>query len=257
MLIKEPAQHLIQGGPAMTVIEMMTGKTLYPDFTQPRDIHDKLQYLARSVGLGQEYDALRKTPQKPGTWMTLAGVQTFPKGEGAWDDTRAAVHDFLRSKGKADAGLSGSEKSAALYNVKLAMRYHDLQMTQYWLVKYKEAGGTRDGLATSLKALDPLHGLNDAQREEFISTLTAEQRERAWDAYRYYGAVMAPNVDLETLSGTPYVRRIGRAQAKIEHAIDRQAATNAALKAGEAEQRVQQRQEKATVRGELTGAGLR
>lgn len=197
-MAKSPLNKLIGGlGPVLkTPAEIIWGKTIYPDAFKPRSIRDRWEYLANSLGLANEYKALAGKP-----------VQTYGTGnraEGYWrswgesliykaDPLQSSYYDildekyrFMRKKGKDNNASYYSPKSNALYNFKLSIRYKDKEAARKYLTEYAQLGGTSKGLEQSLKAMNPLNGLNKEEQVEFVKSLNSEDRAKLIRAIRYY-----------------------------------------------------------------------
>ena len=69
------------------------------------------------------------------------------------------------------------------------MRYKDKVAIRRYLREYRELDGTAKGLQTSLKAMNPLYGLSDKEKEKFLKWLNADDRKYLKKANSYYHAL--------------------------------------------------------------------
>ena len=71
-----------------------------------------------------------------------------------------------------------------------AIKYKDKEAALKYLDKYFESGGTAKGLEQSIRMMDPMYGFNGketkAKGNEFISTLTPEEKDKLETAISYY-----------------------------------------------------------------------
>ena len=63
-LAASPINHIISGINHIikTSFELAAGKSLYPDFTHPRNLNDRVQYIAQSFGLDWQYKGITGLP---------------------------------------------------------------------------------------------------------------------------------------------------------------------------------------------------
>src|SRR5690606_22559682 len=107
--------------------------------------------------------------------------------ETAYSEIISKKYDWLtKKKGMAGADARPSAKSNALYYFKKAIRYGDKEAADRYLMQYFEYGGTVDGLRQSLRTLDPLYGMSDAEKAAFISQLTERERYMLQKAQEFY-----------------------------------------------------------------------
>jgi hypothetical protein len=174
-----------------TTGELLTGKKLYPDIWNQGTINDKWQYAAQTFGLQKEYDVLAGKPHRPYAESLLEAVvyKSDPQ-EAAYWDIIDAKYDYLEKIGEGQSGsFARSKRSMALYYYKMALRYGDEKAQEKYLAKYKELGGTESGMNRSLASMDPLYGLSDKERADFLATLTESERETLKTAQQYYKTI--------------------------------------------------------------------
>ena len=196
IFFKAPVNTLFQAlGPQYkTPAELIMGRKTYPDIWEPGIVRDNWQYIAQSVGLGDLYNYVKKFPRRPDAAQRMLTLVSDP-GEASYYEALDAKRDYLKSIGKySNFSSSGNEKSKALYNVKLAARYGDRDAFERFLYEYAKFGGTKDGLEDSLQNMDPLDGLNTAQKQDFINNwLDAEGKATLYRADQFYRSVVLKN----------------------------------------------------------------
>jgi hypothetical protein len=166
--------------------ELLMKRSLYPDVFKPGRIRDLGVYLAKQIGLENEYKQVMGLPTRG---YGQSGENTFlysvdPR-ESAYYSILDEKQRFQKQVGKYQEGYSESARSNALYNLKLAMRYGDKRATQKYLEEYVMLGGTAQGMERSLKALDPLYGLGD-NKKKFIGSLKGDQLNQLKMAEEFY-----------------------------------------------------------------------
>lgn len=198
-MAKSPVNKLVTGlGPIVkTPAELLYGKSSYPDAFKMRSIRDRWQYLADSLGLGNEYKLLAGKPiQTYGTGNRIEGywksweesfIYKADPLQSAYYDILDAKNRYLKEKGEESSGtFTYTPRSNALYNFKLAVRYKDKEAARQALTEYAELGGTNRGLEQSLKTMNPMYGLNKEEQVEFIQYLDTEERGKLLRAIKYY-----------------------------------------------------------------------
>jgi len=173
--------------------ELAAGKSTYPDVFRPKTIRDRYRYLAQSVGLENEYDAITKKPSK-GYLKSLGNLlyYTIEPGQGAYSDTYDMKQRYLKRIGKYGEGGFISPRSNALYYAKLAVRYKDIEAFKKNLADYIMLGGTREGLERSLEFLHPLSGLSKEDKVRFVASLNEDDKIKVARAIKFYDKVINP-----------------------------------------------------------------
>jgi hypothetical protein len=198
---KAPVNKLVQSiGPTVKwPVELLLGKTVFPDVFKTRSIRDRWEYFANGLGLGNEYKMLAGKPVQAiegsrgkGYLGTVRDIFTYSAdpGQSAYYDTLDAKRKFQKKIGKLNEGSFISPKGNALYNFKLAIRYNDREAARKYLLEYGALGGTTKGLESSLRTMDPLYGLSKEDKVKFVTSLNAEEKEKLVRAWGYYQAVL-------------------------------------------------------------------
>src|ERR1041384_2627940 len=191
-MAKAPANKFWQGtGLPKTAAEFAMGRNTYPDVFKSRNMRDRWQYLFQSFALGDEYAALTEKPSR-GAGRAVRGLFAYEVDplESAYNEVMSLKSDFNSKRGKPADVSVGNDKSNAAYYLKLALRYGDVDTARKQLAEYKALGGTPQGLQASIKALSPLSGLNEKEKEEFLKTLTADEREKLAKAQTFFDTVL-------------------------------------------------------------------
>lgn len=176
--------------------EVMLGKTGWPKIQDPRPIRDKLEYGAGIFGLVPEYRLLAGKPSEG--YLKDRGKSLLVKradtGQVAYYQANELVEDFLDkiNKGKAYAEPdtpNARKKRDALYNLKLAIRYHDEDAQQKYGRLYTELGGTFKGLQQSIKMSHPLAAIPKKMQAAFLEGLSEDQGKTVARAVEWYGRI--------------------------------------------------------------------
>lgn len=171
-------------------IEAGFDKTFYPNLNRPRAIESWGEKISQDMGAGDLYRAMTGRPVRKLSLLQraadLAIYRSDPK-ESAYYDTLDLKRSWLREQGIPDSGYSSNRPTTeALRNVKKALRYTDQPAFDKYLTLYFELGGTPKGVASSIKAMAPMAGLNKSQQQDFIDSLSAEDKRRLDLALDYY-----------------------------------------------------------------------
>ena len=187
--VKSPINKFAQGvGPFIKLpAELAFGERAFPDIFRTVPIRDRGLYIAQSFGLENEYKAIMELPSRPyEKSLRNFFVYTVDPQQNSYYSIQEEKRRYQKEINKYSEGSFRSPKGDALYNYKLALRYEDKEAAEKYLLKYIEQGGTKKGLAQSLKSMHPLHGLNKQDRATFVARLTKEQRKELDEAIRFY-----------------------------------------------------------------------
>jgi hypothetical protein len=172
--------------------ELLAKRVLYPDFARGAPIRDKWEYLADTLGLGDEYKAIAGKPARPYV-ESLKNLVTYRYDipQTSYYAIQDQKRQFLKKLGK-EGDYSGiiTPRSQALYNFKLAIRYEDKEAMKKYLLEYASLGGTANGIATSLRNMHPLFGLNQAEQAVFVQQLDEDGKQQLKNAIKFYQEVL-------------------------------------------------------------------
>ena len=193
-MAKTPVSKFAGGlGVGKIAAELLTGREIYPDLFKSRGIRDRGLYLARTLGLDNEYKALAGKPSRgygKGLPADLAIYRVDPM-ESAYNAMYDEKARFMKNKGKAvGEGAWWNPKSAALYNLRVTSRYGDKEAQKKYLLEYANLGGTPGGLKTSIENMSPTSGLKPKDAKEFVASLDNDGKRRMALALRFYSEVI-------------------------------------------------------------------
>ncbi|MFH0844286.1 MAG: hypothetical protein V1930_02330, partial [Pseudomonadota bacterium] len=176
-----------------TPVELLTGRSFYPDLFFPRPIRDKWEHIARTFSIQAPYQWVAGKPKK-GNDITerlfndvmSLGFYTSEPGEQAYYDIKKRGFDYLEKLGIEKPGITPTSKSNALYYYKQALKYGDLKAAEKYLKKYKGLGGTLSGIKISVKASGPLASIPRKHRFKFLKGLSEKERKTYDLAKKWY-----------------------------------------------------------------------
>gem|GEM_PF-2320521 len=175
-----------------TTGEVIFKKSLYPDALQPTPIRDRGLHVAQALDVDKLYREIAGLPSK-GYWKSFADIPVYSSdpGETAYFAIRDKSIEYQKKIGKYSAGYSENERSYALYNYKVALRYGDKDAATKYLNLYLAKGGSLKGLKQSLASMHPLGILANADRQGFINQLTPDEHRLFVKAMEYYEDAIA------------------------------------------------------------------
>jgi len=193
-MAKSPLNVIVSGVSPWFKIpaELLTGRKTFPDVTKMGTIRDKKLHLAQQLKLGDEYKALADLPSA-GYEKTLKNlfVYSADPGQSAYFDIMDKKRRFGERNGKESEGYFITPKGNALYNYKLSLRYKDIKSAEHYLDEYVALGGTAQGLMTSVKAMNPLYGMSQLDKMQFLDSLDSEDMAKLDKAINYYMDVLS------------------------------------------------------------------
>lgn len=167
--------------------ELLSGKSFYPNAVSPRNIRDKIQYIAQSLGLNWPYKAITGQPRND--WHEFMNIFLYSANadEAAYFYSLSKVHEFHEKVlHRRFDGFASTQRSDTLHKLKTALRLDDKQATQRLLREYYGLGGSRQGLKTSMRAMNPLSSLSKNEQKLFLRWLSPEDRKYLERANRYF-----------------------------------------------------------------------
>jgi hypothetical protein len=185
--IKPPLKKIVSGMmPHFKLLgEVLGGRSLYPDPTQPREIYDRGEYALRQLGVPADvakYMLGKPTPKDlPSKALLNAFVYEVDPKQTVYYATKDEMRHYKSKHGLSNwrPGRSDDEharaKSEALYNAKMAIRYEDPEATEKHLSEYFALGGKLSGVKSSLDNMAPLAQLPKKHRNKFKKSLDGEQ----------------------------------------------------------------------------------
>jgi hypothetical protein len=182
----EPVNKLIQGvrPDIKTPTEVITGRTIYPEFWRPRPIRDKVEHVAKLLSADSLYRRVAGKPLRGDTvegrlMSDLLSVFTYSAdpGETAYYASRDLVGKYMEDKNLERPTADPTNRSTALYYYKQALKFGDAKAAEKYLQKYKDLGGNMKGIQASVKRAHPLGALPAAHRARFFNSLSQEDRQ--------------------------------------------------------------------------------
>jgi diguanylate cyclase (GGDEF)-like protein len=207
-IAEEPLNKLANsvGGPGKMVVETLAQKQFYPSVLDPRTIHDRGRFIAKSFQLENEYDLLTKRALRgQGTrWQRYlqswkqAAFYAYDQDEAAYWKVQKLKREFLERNFDQKSDFADfSRKSRFLYKYKLALRYQDyealVEATEE-LKLFVQTGqlDPKRALLSAMKSLDPMSGLSRSRRTLFLASLKPREREWVNGANRFYASTLKP-----------------------------------------------------------------
>jgi len=174
------------------VLETSYGMTGYPDPFKPRSIRDRGEFLAQSLGLENEYKSIFGKPTR-GYLDSLIGFvayRTDPKETAFYEtlDAKKRYKESIEGKKESSGNYTPSDKSNALYNYKLAIRYKDKEAADKYLAEYISLGGDKKGYMQSMQQLNPVYGIEDVKK--FEKFLDSEELAKLETAKKFYDELL-------------------------------------------------------------------
>lgn len=188
-MVQAPFSKAINGlNPAIKMpIELAMGRSMFPNAFNPSTIRDPAEYVARSFGMAWPYKAISGKPHDNMLELTRLFVYSQDADEAAYWQTLDRVRQFqTQVLDKHFDGFASTARGRILQNLKKALRYRDNAAIRRYLREYAQADGTKQGLKASMKAMNPLHGLNEKEKAQFMKWLSADDRKYLRKAERYY-----------------------------------------------------------------------
>ena len=178
-LITSPINKVVSGVSPLvkTPFELGMGKSLYPDFTHPRNIRDGWQYMAQSFGMSWPYKAITGKPVD--NWQEFKRLFLYQADaeEAAYFYTLGLVRQYQeRVLGKHSGSFSITPRGNVLQNLRTAIRLGNQADVQRYLAEYYRLGGDKKGLKSSMRNMNPLHGLTKAEQQHFLQWISPEDR---------------------------------------------------------------------------------
>lgn len=192
-MAKSPINVIVQGANPFlkTPFEVATRQSMFPDVFKMGLIRDRGLFLARSLGLDNEYKAIAGIPSE-GYASSLSNLFMYKAdpGQSAYSYIYEEKKRFLDKLGKSFDGWMLTPRGQALYNIKLSIRYGDEDSLIKNMEEYQLLGGTSQGFKTSIKNMQPLQGLNKKEQKAFIESLNDEDLDRLGKAQLFYETVL-------------------------------------------------------------------
>jgi hypothetical protein len=173
--------------------ELITKKTVFPEFLEPRPIRDRLEHVARLFSAETIY---RRVANKPIRGDSVAGrvlndlsslvSYTADPGEIAYHHIRRLGNEYLKENNLERPAKEPTNRMNALYYYKKALKYGDAKAAEKYLALYKKLGGNLERLRISIKNTHPLSMIPKKYRGRFLRSLTAKEKKSLKLAKSWY-----------------------------------------------------------------------
>lgn len=172
---------------AKALIELFTGRKLYPNISRPTSIRDNWEYVAQSLALDWYYRFITGKPHAPFSDFSGTLAENVKQDEAAYWFILARKKEFQEKKlGRRIDGFAHTKQGECLYNARKAAQYGDKKKMIYYLQEFYRAGGSEKGLETSVNSMNPMHGLNKNEELMFIKWLPDDERYALNQAQKFY-----------------------------------------------------------------------
>jgi N12 class adenine-specific DNA methylase len=191
----EPVNKMVQGvRPEIKApTELITGRTIYPEFWKPRPIRDRAEYVAQMLSADSLYrraagKPLRGDSVEQRVLSDLLSIFTYSAdpGETSYYKARDLVNEYLRGHNLERPLADPTSRVNSLFYYKQAIKYGDAKAAEKYLQQYKDLGGDMKGIQMSVKRAHPLGNLPAAHRSRFFNSLDAQDRETVKRATAWY-----------------------------------------------------------------------
>lgn len=188
-IAQAPVSKVINGlNPGIRLpIELAMGRSTFPNAFNPSTIRDPAEYIARSFGLAWPYKAFTGKPHDNAQELSHMFIYSQDVDEAAYWQTLDRVRQFQNQVlDKHFDGFASTARGRILQNIKKALRYKDNEALRRFIREYAQADGTKKGLKQSIMAMDPLHGLTEKEKAQFLRWISADDRKYLRKAQRYF-----------------------------------------------------------------------
>ena len=173
-------------------VELLTGRKLYPDIEHPTNIRDNWEYVAQSLGLDWYYKMLTGKPHTPAWDLSGSVANTQKPDEAAYWYILSRKKEFQEQQlGRVYDGFTQTKQGEALYNARTAAHFGNRKMIRKYLKEFYRAGGVTIGLEASVRAMNPMYGLNDDEELRFLKWLPKDERKILRKALKFYERMKA------------------------------------------------------------------
>jgi hypothetical protein len=162
---------------------------------------DRWEYLFGQVGLSEEYKKISGKAIVDGSYFKQKHSILFNsvyEGDVAYWDLMDLKDRWYRIADKSAVDISDkypdstdSKRKEAMYYYKQALKLNDTKAAERYMKEFVFYGGTDKKMKDSLEATDPLYGMKNKDKTEFIAWLNPEEKLICDKAMRYYEETLA------------------------------------------------------------------
>jgi diguanylate cyclase (GGDEF)-like protein len=221
-------------------VELLTGTKTFPNVWESRKVNDRWEQFFGTFKLNSIYRQIQGLPDHKGTTRiagmevptyALGGGQRVDIGESAYSEMKRQASLWNQKRGRKPGMGGDTPKSVALMYHKQAMRSEDREAAARFLVDYIIAAAgegipkdkMEENYRVSLKTLDPLHMLKEADQKKFIAQLSPGDVARLKRAYQYYQELVAGDLPERDMAGRSDWGFVSSTQRRVEGRLDRAA----------------------------------
>ncbi len=191
-VLKAPVNKVLTSlTPVITVpVEMLSGKTYWPDVFNPRAIQDKWRHVAKLFSVENEYDLIFDRPSRGyGRSIAEAVIYNRDVGETTYNQMKGMAYDWERREtGQTGAGTYQTPRSKALHDWRMALKFGDNEAERNALDRMDELGIDFEARQSSIRNAHPLGSIPIKSRAAFLETLTAKEQQALDEAIDWYEA---------------------------------------------------------------------
>lgn len=176
-----------------TAGEALTKRSLFPNALKPTPIRDRGEHIAGLFSLKNVYRWVSGKPTK-GLGNEVGRLLTYSTdpGEAAYNATRHMASEWLEERGDERGDFTPNKRANALYYYKQAIRYKDETAAAKFKAEYEKLGGKQEGIRQGISRSHPLASVSAAKRNEFLKTLSPEERAVVQRAEQWFKNVYKP-----------------------------------------------------------------
>jgi hypothetical protein len=178
------------------ITELLTGKQFFPNPSSPTPIRDRWEYVAKQVGLVDEYKLATGKAMPNGNYFEQKRSMLFnsvQSDDTAYWDLMAIKDRFYKANGLGAISIeqkypdsTDAKRSNAMYYYKQALKLNDKKAAEKYLKEYMALGGTSKTKDASFEAMDPLQGMTKKVKSEFLKWISPEEKKTYEQAMQYY-----------------------------------------------------------------------
>jgi len=179
-----------------TILEDLTGVSLFPDVFHPRALRDRTKHLLSLYGLSLPYDIFFSGKPAPKSeqgilgkiqssiMRTMFGYQNLDLLN--YYSAKEIVSNWAKTYDRPYTVTMPNAKSEYAYYYRLSLINGDKESAIQYLAKYYTLGGTIKSMMKSLKSMHPLSQIKTVDRIKFLKSLTPEELQIVNRAIMWY-----------------------------------------------------------------------
>ena len=200
--VKAPIERIVNSWEPFTKtgFEYFMGRSTYPTVFEEgasfkpstRPVRDRTEHVLRTVSLNRLYSRVTGKPQRPTQgplidFLSTVLLYTTDPGEAAYWQAKEFANNWQEAHGKERGDFTPTKRSTALYYWKKAIQWGDEDAAVRWEIKYRDLGGTDQGMRQSIRMGGPLGSIAQREHAAYLSSLTPKERQLVDLAIEWYG----------------------------------------------------------------------